>query len=129
MQPRVVMDCARHRYPWTPYGDMHLEVQSYETEAKTRSIVSELKAAQLANQQVMGRVLNAVNGGYAVGIGGLVAFLPASRASLNTVKKLGVLQPFYVIMLDESSNPVNVVISDPYPRPRTKRIIRGRLLL
>ena len=36
-----------------------------------------------ANQKVLGRLLNRVNGGFAVGIGGLVAFLPTNEVPLG----------------------------------------------
>mmetsp|Transcript_31113 Transcript_31113/g.79876 ORF Transcript_31113/g.79876 Transcript_31113/m.79876 type:complete len:299 (-) Transcript_31113:115-1011(-) len=107
------------RYPWTPYGDMQLEVQKHEAESRLKAVMEELRGAMQTNTPVLGRVLNAVNGGYAVGIGGLVAFLPLSRASMATVKKLGVLQPFHVLSLDEAK--MNAVVSDPFPKPRERR--------
>mmetsp|Transcript_8555 Transcript_8555/g.15457 ORF Transcript_8555/g.15457 Transcript_8555/m.15457 type:complete len:288 (-) Transcript_8555:93-956(-) len=115
------------RYPWTPYGDMQLEVQKFESQVRVKAVMEELKEAMQRNKPVLGRVLNAVNGGYAVGIGGLVTFMPLSRASYSTVKKLGVLQPFHVLTLDETA--MNAVVSDPYPRIRERRprIVRGRL--
>lgn len=103
-------------------------MQSYKTEAKQLAVVSELRAAMQAGRPVPGRVLNAVNGGYSVGVAGIVGFLPSSRASVNTVKKIGVLQPFLILTLEELTTHVNLVLTDPYPRPRTRRIIRGRLL-
>ena len=106
---------------------MQLEVQRYKTDAQLQAVLEELRAAHQSGRMVMGRVLNAVNGGYAVGIAGLVVFLPSSRASLNTVKKLGVLQPFFVLSIDERNGP-NVVVGDPYPKPRRVRVIRGKLL-
>eukprot|EP00192_Tetraselmis_astigmatica_P018577 CAMPEP_0117647908 /NCGR_PEP_ID=MMETSP0804-20121206/100_1 /TAXON_ID=1074897 /ORGANISM="Tetraselmis astigmatica, Strain CCMP880" /LENGTH=254 /DNA_ID=CAMNT_0005453431 /DNA_START=164 /DNA_END=928 /DNA_ORIENTATION=+ len=115
------------RNPSTPYGDMQLEAQEQKTEARLQAVVAEIEMARQADRPVMGRVLNAVNGGYAVGIGGIVGFLPLSRASLNTVKKMGVLQPFLVISCDQEANRINLVVTDPYPKPRAKRIIKTRL--
>ena len=75
----------------------------------------------------MGRVLNAVNHGYAVGIGGIVGFMPMSKASIVTAKKMGVLQPFFVLSLEDQGDKISLVVADPYPKPRTRRIVRARL--
>ena len=40
----------------------------------------------------MGRMLNTITGGYAVGIGGIVAFLPFSSCSLVSAGRIGALQ-------------------------------------
>lgn len=48
----------------------------------------------------MGRVLNSVHGGYAVGIGGLVAFCPFSRMDARTSARIGVLQPFSILKFE-----------------------------
>ena len=44
---------------------------------------------------MLGRVLNPVASGYAVGIGGYVALLRYNQAS-KEVSKIGTLQPFYI---------------------------------
>ncbi len=43
-----------------------------------------------------GRILNPVSRGYAVGIGGVVGFLPMSQCLVRTAQRIGVLQPFMV---------------------------------
>lgn len=40
----------------------------------------------------MGRMLNTITGGYAVGVGGIVAFLPFSSCSLVSAGRIGALQ-------------------------------------
>ena len=42
-------------------------------------VLQELKKALVERTTVMGRILNPVNKGYAVGIGGLVCFLPVTQ--------------------------------------------------
>ncbi len=53
-------------------------------------------------------MLNAVNGGYAVGIAGMVGFLPSGRTRSKTVSSLGTLQQFEIIALTEATR--NVVV-------------------
>lgn len=57
-----------------------------------REIVRRFKGGEI----VPGRVLNACNGGYSVGIGGHVAFAPMSGCPPWVARKIGVLQPFYI---------------------------------
>ena len=64
----------------------------------------------LENTPVMGRVLNPVNGGYSVGLAGIVAFCPISQLDFLTVTKIGVLQPFHVVSMNEAKR--NVVLLD-----------------
>ena len=45
---------------------------------------------------MLGRILNSVSRGYAVGLGGIVAFLPMSQCLVRTAQRIGVLQPFRV---------------------------------
>jgi len=112
------------RHTNTPYGDMQLEVLNHKNEMRTQAVVTELQQAMSEHRLVMGRVLNAVNKGYAVGIAGIVAFLPSSRARLNTIKRIGALQPFYVLSVNQSHG-INVVVADPYPSTKQRQIIRG----
>lgn len=81
---------------FTPYGDMQLEPYSTGPDARHKLVWEELAAAKDSRQPVYGRVLNSCNGGYAVGVSGYVALLPYNKSSLETVQKIGVLQPFYV---------------------------------
>jgi hypothetical protein len=54
-------------------------------------------------------VLNPVNGGFAVGLAGLVAFLPAGRARQAVAAPAGSLQLFEVVALTDETR--NVVLS------------------
>lgn len=85
-----------------------------------------------AGEAVQGRVLNEINGGYAVGVAGHVAFCPFSLMSPVTAKRMGVLQPFLVQAmkrLDESVNPrrgaFQVVVID--TRLAKSKMVQARL--
>lgn len=86
---------------FTPFGDMALAAA--ETDADTRRAAAwrELSDAKASRRPVLGRVLNACTGGYAVGVGGLVALLPYGRFTLETVSAVGVLQEFLVEVVDQ----------------------------
>ena len=58
----------------------------------------------------MGRVLNTVNGGFAVGLSGVVAFCPYSRMDPRTSARIGVLQPFSILRFDLAKR--DLVVSD-----------------
>ncbi len=57
---------------------MGREAQLTEAE-QVELVLQELKKARAEGTTVLGRVLNPVNKGYAVGIGGLVCFLPVTQ--------------------------------------------------
>ena len=80
----------------TPYGDMQLAVERPVEKDKYLRVWEELRQAMLANTPVMGRVLNAVNSGFAIGVAGFVCFCPISQMEFLTATKIGVLQPFQV---------------------------------
>ena len=44
-----------------------------------------------------GRILNAVWGGYAVGVAGLVGFIPAKQCARPTARRIGQLQKFRIL--------------------------------
>ena len=70
-----------------------------------------IRAAFESRKKIPGRILNAVAGGYAVGIGGFVAFMPESRApqTLRSLRsRLGKLLEFNVLGLNEENQ--NVVV-------------------
>lgn len=56
---------------------------------------------QATETPVMGRVLNPVSRGFAIGFGGLVAFCPMSQILVRTAKRVGVLQPFIITTMGE----------------------------
>lgn len=60
----------------------------------------ELTQAMASRQVVQGRMLNACSGGYAVGVAGLVAFVPFTQCSSQAAANIGALQPFYVARMD-----------------------------
>ena len=54
------------------------------------AVLEEMQRAQESNASVMGRILNPVNRGYAVGVAGLVCFLPVTQCMFQ------VLSPIFV---------------------------------
>lgn len=69
----------------TPYGDMQLAVERPQERDKFARVWREIRAAMLADEAVLGRVLNAVGGGYSVGVAGIVCFCPISQMDFLTV--------------------------------------------
>ena len=72
------------------------------------AVWKELQTAFETKRPVPGRILNPVNKGYAVGIAGIVAFLPESFAPSRRVGQTGVLQWFEIVNLGAKSNNVLV---------------------
>ena len=102
------------RYLQNPMGEMEVSgadrVRAARSEGAWREIVQHYKLGT----HVKGRVLNAVNGGYAVGIAGLVAFLPNQcvrpfRGSPEP--PAGELLPFKILGVTESIK--NVILVGP----------------
>jgi ribosomal protein S1 len=87
---------------FSPYGEMHLEPLKTGGDVQATMVWDELKDAKAKNRKVKGRVLNACQGGYAVGVAGYVGLLPFQRASVDVVRKIGVLQDFYVTKVDDA---------------------------
>ncbi|KAG2448689.1 hypothetical protein HYH02_006045 [Chlamydomonas schloesseri] len=88
--------------PYTPYGDMQLTAVREESEFKRRLAWGELRRAMEAGQPVSGRVLNDCVGGFAVGVAGFVAFLPSAMAARDTTQRVGSLQSFRIVAMDEA---------------------------
>lgn len=84
-----------------------------------------IKDAFERGAKVKGRVLNPVNGGFAVGIGGFVAFLPESRAPQATPAKaalVGRLVAFDVLGLkEENQNIIVGLLPSPKEQARLRR--------
>ena len=80
----------------TPFGDPAVSLDMPKGPARLELAMKEIADAFENHQTVLGRVLNPLNGGYAVGVGGIVGFCPYSNCSLETASRVGVLQPFYV---------------------------------
>jgi len=74
----------------------------------TEAVWNELQSAADNERPVPGRILNKVNKGYAVGIAGIVAFLPESFALDRRVSQVGVLQWFQIISLERETNNILV---------------------
>lgn len=70
-----------------------------------------------------GRILNHVNGGYSVGIGGLVAFLPKNHLGQLQEKSMGQLLNFSILKVNRSNNNVIVSRSQAYDSQKRKRSI------
>lgn len=77
----AVGDVVEARVTWmnNPLRELDLEVKGLAASKRKERAWRELLEARDNGKSVKGRILNAVNGGYAVGIAGLIAFLP-SRA-------------------------------------------------
>ncbi|MEW5299339.1 MAG: hypothetical protein WDW36_002365 [Sanguina aurantia] len=95
---------------FTPYGDMQLEATRPDPEMRRRLIWRELTRLMQAGKAVEGRVLNDCPGGFAVGVAGFVALLPYSRTRSEAAQKIGVLQPFLIMSLDEQRS--RIVLKD-----------------
>lgn len=100
----------------TPEGDMLVSGQQAAVRRRSRAVWRELLDRLRDGQPVKGRVLNSLGGGFAVGIGGLVCFLPNSAATRATTRRIGELQEFRVTQMNIARN--NVVLAD-------WRVVRG----
>ena len=132
----AIGDVVEARVKWmnNPMGELDLEVKGLRAERERESIWRELISARDSGSVVKGRLLNAVNGGYAVGIAGLIAFLPmrayrgrkppttveaALREAKETGKKpespvIGDLLGFKILKMTASGDSYrNIVVSGP----------------
>lgn len=100
----------------TPEGDMLVSGQQAAVRRRSRAVWRELLDRLRDGQPVKGRVLNSLGGGFAVGVGGLVCFLPSSAATRVTTRRIGELQEFRVTQMNIARN--NVVLAD-------WRVVRG----
>ena len=86
-------------------GTITAEPLDTPTISTTEAVWNELSLAYENERPVPGRILNPVNKGFAVGIAGIVAFLPESFAPPKRVMQVGVLQWFQIVSIDrETSN-------------------------
>ena len=132
----AIGDVVEARVKWmnNPMGELDLEVKGLRAERERESIWRELISARDSGSVVKGRLLNAVNGGYAVGIAGVIAFLPmrayrgrkppttveaALREAKETGKKpespvIGDLLGFKILKMTASGDSYrNIVVSGP----------------
>lgn len=94
----------------TPFGDPSVIIDPPRDPDHFNIAKDELKSALDQGHPVMGRILNPLIGGYAVGVGGIVGFCPFRHCTLPVASRLGILQPFLVIALRET--PFNLVLRD-----------------
>lgn len=78
---------------------------------RLKLIWEELSAAHAHERTVKGRLLNAMFSGYAVGIAGIVAYLPGAQAGKLAPRNIGALQEFYITELKPETR--TVVLADP----------------
>lgn len=97
-------------YLETPEGRPLLASRQSAREGRTEAIWAELQRRFQAGENVRGRVLNQIPGGYAVGIGGLVAFMPHHVATWQTQQRLGELREFRITAMKAERR--NVVVFD-----------------
>jgi len=133
--PRVG-DAVEARITWmnNPTGTLDLEVSGLAKRKSRERVWRELVMARDAGKTVRGRILNPVNGGYAIGIAGLIAFCPtrayrgreppttAERAAAHEKAKgtrttapiVGELLDFKVLKMTSSGDHYrNIVVSGP----------------
>lgn len=79
-------------------------------EEKYQAVLDEVQRAYNKKQPVMGRILNTLNGGYAIGIAGVVGFCPFKLCTLQTASRVGLLQPFLVNSFRQE--PFNLILED-----------------
>ncbi|CAL5223591.1 g6128 [Coccomyxa viridis] len=103
----------------TAYGDMQLSTEREVASDKFQRVWDIIKQAMRENKPVMGRVLNTVPGGYCIGIAGVVAFCPFSSIAGPTARRIGVLQPFHVLRMEDSRQ--NIVLLDSQKTPSPNR--------
>lgn len=94
----------------TPFGDPAVSLEMLKGTDRRDKALDELMAAYEKKQPVMGRILNPLNGGYAIGIAGLVGFCPFRLCTLPTASRIGILQPFFVERFRR--DPFNMVLED-----------------
>ena len=102
------------RYLQNPMGEMEVSNADRVRIERSEGAWREIKNHYINGTHVNGRVLNQVNGGYAVGIAGLVAFLPNQCVRPHRGSKeppAGELVPFKILGLTEDIK--NVILVGP----------------
>ena len=100
----------------TPDGSMLVSGPQAAVQQRFRAVWHELCQSFVEKRPVKGRILNKVNGGYAVGIGGLVCFAPSRSVAPSTGRRIGVLQEFRIVQMKQDD--YNVVVEDFHYRRR-----------
>ncbi|KAF6264415.1 hypothetical protein COO60DRAFT_1266917, partial [Scenedesmus sp. NREL 46B-D3] len=89
-------DYVKLRLSWlnTPYGDVQLDPVGIPGDVRGKLVWDELEGRMRTGKVVLGRVLNVISKGYAVGVAGYVALLESNHALPETAAQIGTLQPF-----------------------------------
>lgn len=74
---------------------------------------SKLKVVYDKDETIEGNIMGRVKGGFAVDLGGVIAFLPGSQVDVRPIKDItplvGIAQPFKILKMDEGQG--NIVVS------------------
>ncbi|KAL3145306.1 hypothetical protein ABBQ38_001567 [Trebouxia sp. C0009 RCD-2024] len=106
----------------TPFGDPAVSIDMPTGPERYDAVLEELKHAYDNQQPVMGRILNSLNGGYAIGIAGLVGFCPFRMCTLQTASRVGVLQPFLVHRFRRE--PFNMILEDTHAHEKAAQAFK-----
>jgi hypothetical protein len=93
----------------TPLGEMSVSAERARDTEVTEHVWREICHAHATGGLLRGRILNPVNAGFAVGLAGLVAFLPRFKAPHRL--RIGQLDWFEVVALNQDTR--NVVVGSP----------------
>ena len=107
-------------YLWTPFQEPQV-VPARQSSHRLSRTWAELKQCMRSRVSLRGRVLNPLNGGYAIGVGGYVAFMPHRESPLSV--DIGALIPIRVLQMRESNTNVVVGSAEPF---RQRSFARGR---
>jgi hypothetical protein len=103
------------RHIQNPMGELELSNAEREKAEREDGVWREIKDRYRRGRPVTGRILNPVNGGYAVGVAGLVCFLPnaTARGSRDggSAPPAGELMSFKIINITEAIR--NVILAGP----------------
>lgn len=126
--------------PHLQAGDM-VDVYIERVDGKGRTVLSREKAIreeswakfeELHNSDVnvQGMIIGRVKGGFAVELGGIVAFLPGSQVDIRPIKDISVLmnitQPFKILKMDREQG--NIVVSRRSILEESRQEARSELL-
>jgi ribosomal protein S1 len=106
-----------------PFGEMDVDSSSVDQFRKHQLAWDAIAQKREKRELVTGRVLNAVNGGFAVGVAGHVGFLPKKLArdekgrrlvlDRDSTPPIGEAMKFRVLSMSESGGARNFVVSGP----------------
>ena len=110
-----------------PFGEMDVDSASVDQFRKHQLAWDAIARKREKRELVSGRILNAVNGGFAVGVSGHVGFLPKNlardekgrRLGQDRTPPIGEAMQFRVLSMSEAGGARNFVVSG--PEVETKR--------